>query len=98
MPKFKKGQSGNPGGRPKSPWTFKGLYEEAMEELLSTVDGKTIEAKRAVAKRIVKMAVEGDINAMREIANRVEGLPKQSVETSGSITVSFDPALKQEDE
>lgn len=84
---FKKGQSGNPGGRPKMPWTFMGLYKEELEQILTTKDGKQIEAKRAVAKRLVQMAIEGDIQAIRELGNRVEGMPKQSLEHSGEISL-----------
>ena len=29
---FKKGQSGNPNGRPKKAWTMKSLIEKALEE------------------------------------------------------------------
>lgn len=80
---FIQGQSGNPGGRPKLPWTFQGLYKEELEEMLTTVDGNPIEAKKAVAKRIVKMAIEGDINAIKELANRIEGMPIAKQEIFG---------------
>lgn len=81
---FKKGQSGNPGGRPKKSWTWAGLLEEAMEEELTTVDGKKDTAKKFITKRLVKMAIDGDIAAQREIMNRMEGLPHQTTDiTSG---------------
>ena len=80
---FKKGQSGNPGGRPKRVWTFMGLYEEELENILTTQDGKKIDAKRAVAKRVVKMAIDGDIQAIRELSNRLDGMPMQKLEASG---------------
>ncbi len=82
---FQPGQSGNPGGRPKRPWTFMGLYEEELENVLTTQDGQQIEAKRAVAKRLVKMAIDGDINAIKELANRLDGMPKQQLEHSGNL-------------
>ena len=92
---IKKGETRNPGGRPKNPWTFMGLYKTELEKSLKTKDGKTIQAKEAVAQRIVRMAIEGDINAMKEIANRIEGMPKQPTELSGNITVLIDKALEK---
>jgi len=75
---IKKGETRNPGGRPKMPWTFMGLYRKELEKLL-TIKGsnKKVKAKHAMAARIVRMAIEGDINAIKEIANRIEGFPKQ---------------------
>ena len=83
--RFQPGVSGNPGGRPKREWTWAGLLEDAVNEMLESKDGTKIEAKKAIAKRIARMAVEGDIMAQREIMNRMEGMPKQGVEHSGSI-------------
>ncbi len=87
--KFKKGQSGNPGGRPKMPWTFMGLYKEELEKVLTTTAGEKLDAKQAVAKRLVKMAVEGDINAIKELANRIEGMPKQTTEIEAGEGVNI---------
>lgn len=81
---FPKGVSGNPGGRPKKEWTWSGLLEEAMEEELTTVDGKTDKVKKFITKRLVKMAIDGDLSAQKEIMNRMEGMPKQSMELSGN--------------
>ena len=81
MARFVKGQSGNPGGRPKLPWTFGELYRKELEKKLAVKGSKKrVEAKKAVAMRIVRMAIEGDLNAMKEIANRYEGFPKQTTD------------------
>ena len=82
---FQKGQSGNPGGRPKRDWTFAQLYEEELEKQLPTTDGTTLLAKHAVVKRIVRMAVEGDIAAIKELTARLDGQPKQSMEMDGGV-------------
>jgi hypothetical protein len=88
--KFQKGESGNPGGRPKREWTFMGLYEEELEKILTTKDGQQIEAKKAVAKRLVQMAIEGDINAIKELANRIEGMPQQKTDiTTGGESINI---------
>jgi len=81
---FKPGHSGNPGGRPKRGWTWADLLEEAMEEELTTTDGKKDKAKKFITKRLVKMAIDGDLGAQKEIMDRMEGKPKQSTDiTSG---------------
>lgn len=77
---FQPGQSGNPGGRPKRGWNWSALFEEAAEEQLTTKDGKiTDKAKKFIAKKIVRMAVDGDIAAIKEIVNRMDGMPQQKL-------------------
>ena len=99
MPKvstsYKKGQSGNLKGAPKKEWTFASIYKEEMEEVLTATDGTKMEVKKAVAKRLAKMAVEGDIQAIRELGNRIEGMPKQSTELEGVINIIIDKALEK---
>lgn len=86
---FQKGQSGNPGGRPKRDWTWASLYEEEVSEKLTAADGTQIDANKAVAKRIVKMAIEGDIQAIKELTNRMDGIPKQDIDiTSGGESLA----------
>jgi hypothetical protein len=81
---FKPGQSGNPGGRPKREWSWSGLLAEAMEEELIAKDGSKGKAKAFVIKRLVRMAIEGDIAAQKEIMNRMDGMPHQTQDiTSG---------------
>lgn len=74
---FVKGQSGNPGGRPKRDWTWASLYEEEVQNQLDTKDGKKVDARKAVAMRLIKMAIDGDIQAIRELTNRMDGMPVQ---------------------
>lgn len=76
---FQKGQSGNPGGRPKSAWTFASLLREALEK--KSLDGD--EVKHAVMNALVDKAVEGDVQAIKEIANRIDGMPVQKQVLAG---------------
>lgn len=76
---YRKGQSGNPKGRPKAEWTWSGMIKEAMEE--SYGDNKTI--KELMAKSLVKEGLKGNVQAMKEIGDRLEGRPKQSLEMGG---------------
>lgn len=72
---FTKGQSGNPAGRPKYSIT------EALERALKRRDPETKkEYKEVIADVAVKMAAKGDIEAIKYINNRTEGMPKQAVD------------------
>lgn len=96
---FVKGQSGNPGGRPKREWTWSGLLADAVEEELTTKDGVKDNAKSFITKRLVRMAIDGDIQAQKEIMNRMDGMPKQSIEHSGDedspIRIDITTTLKK---
>jgi hypothetical protein len=72
---FKKGQSGNPKGRPKK------IPE--LQQLLANVlgdekDGKS--AAEAILMALRAKATKGDVRAAEVLLNRAYGLPKQSVE------------------
>jgi len=73
--RWKPGESGNPNGRPKRGWTWADLLEEAAEEVLTAKDGQMISAKKAIAKRLLKMGVEGDRQAIKDIMDRTDGYP-----------------------
>ncbi|KKM27880.1 hypothetical protein LCGC14_1570250, partial [marine sediment metagenome] len=53
--------------------------------------------KALVSKRIWVKAANGDIMAIKEIFNRMDGMPKQStdVTATGSFTVIIDEVLKK---
>jgi len=72
---YKKGQSGNPKGAPKKDWTMTELYRKAGEEVGET--GLT--KKELVAQKLWKIAEKGDITAIKELGNRIDGMPKQSL-------------------
>lgn len=77
---WKKGQSGNPKGRPKK------LPE--LNELLANVlgdekDGKT--AAEAILLALRSKAVKGDIRAAEVLLDRSYGKPKQQIETTIEI-------------
>lgn len=77
---FKKGQSGNPAGRPKK------LPE--LDVLLADVLGEEqneIEAAKAILMALRKKAIKGDVRAAEAILNRAYGKPKESIQHSGSL-------------
>jgi len=92
---FPKGVSGNPAGRPPNGWTWRELLLEAAEEIeKDPVTGEEVTVKKLVARKLVSKAKEGDVPAIREFGDRIDGKPKQGVELSGtgedgSISVSI---------
>jgi Family of unknown function (DUF5681) len=83
---FKKGQSGNPDGRPKST-----LLSKAYRELLETTCPSDSHARTyamLIAERLVKQAVTNEkycVSAAAELADRTEGRPRQAVDLSGKL-------------
>ena len=70
---WKKGETGNPNGAPRRLWTWAGVVQEAVEQLEE--DGTPI--KISVAKALVREAKRGNINAIKELMNRMDGMPVQ---------------------
>jgi len=76
---WKSGQSGNPSGGSKAQ-TLSAAYRHALKELLTDGSGRTY--ADAVAETLCKNAVAGDVGAARELADRTEGRPKQTIDLS----------------
>ncbi len=75
---WKKGQSGNPSGRPKSK-VLSDAYKNKLEELIpNDPEGRTW--AELIAEAQVRDAVRGNVQAAREIADRTEGRARQSIE------------------
>ena len=71
-----KGVSGNPGGRPHA----KPLTEEIERQLgQEAPNGKGQTWAAVIAKALLTRAAKGDIRAIAELANRVEGKPFQAL-------------------
>ena len=80
---FKKGQSGNPGGR-----SSEKPFADALRMEIADA-GEDHKALRGVARKLIEQAEGGDIRAIRELADRLDGKPMQAVEAS--VDASTDP-------
>ena len=76
-------QNINREGRPPRNWTVSGLIEEAMEE----ADETGVPAKKIIYQKLVALAKRGDMLAVKEINQRLDGMPKQSNDVNANITL-----------
>ncbi len=82
--KFQKGQSGNPGGKVSDkPWSD--AIRMALQEAMTDKDGKAIKKLRIAATSLVDKAISGDVPAMKEIGDRLEGRPAQATVITGDL-------------
>lgn len=79
---FQKGKSGNPGGRPKDK-----AWASAVRLAVNRVhDGDKEGRKKLIvlAEKLAEFALAGEGWAFREIGDRLDGKPQQSVDVSVS--------------
>ena len=83
--KWEKGKSGNPKGRPKKGKTLTDVLEKYGRELKVKTEGnKTISGIEALAVEAWKLALDGDITAIKYIYDRIDGRPKETHELTGA--------------
>jgi len=79
--RFKEGSVPNPNGRPKKGQTITDAVREMLEEvkIIRDKDGKEKEIipKKVFAERLIKMALDGDMQALKLIWNYLDGMPLQ---------------------
>jgi len=76
---FQPGRSGNPHGRPKKRTLSEELRARAEEQYAGRDDATYA---RTVAEKLFDLAVAGEIAAIKEIFDRLEGRPRQAIELS----------------
>ena len=88
--RFKKGQSGNPKGRPKNSKNFSTIIlDEAYAEIIITENGqrKKISKAKAAVKQLMNKAASGDPRASQKIIELLLGLEENSQEnTAGEFS------------
>lgn len=78
--RFKKGQSGNPNGRPVGSVSIvEGIKKKLLE--VEPANKKTY-LELFLSKLFLKAIKEGNEQLMKDMINRVDGMPKQSIDHS----------------
>jgi hypothetical protein len=77
---FKKGQSGNPAGKPAGLRSFKTIFEEAVKKIAKEeqIDPNSVEVK--LVKTAIESAAMGRYTYYKDIFDRLYGQPTQKVE------------------
>jgi Family of unknown function (DUF5681) len=92
---WKKSQSGNPSGRPKSK-TLSDAYRSKLEEPVPN-DPEERTWAELIAEAQVRDAVRGNVQAAREIADRTEGRARQAIEIEDTTTAKAFERMKPEE-
>jgi len=80
---FKKGESGNPKGRPKKGTTWKDVITRLTNQArIDESDEKKQKklVKELIIKKQIELAMAGDKHATKFLAEREEGMPRQSID------------------
>lgn len=83
--RFKKGQSGNPAGRPKGSRNFEVIFREAAMAVAKDLQlGKKPDAVQIeLVKRGIKEGLQGKYPFFKDLMDRLHGQPKQQIEHEG---------------
>jgi hypothetical protein len=77
---WKPGESGNPRGPAlNKPW------KDAIARAIKRREEKDPLALEKLADKLLREAAQGDITALKELGDRLDGKPKQETEHSGGI-------------
>lgn len=74
--RWRKGQSGNPSGRPRMGALAKACRHVLEQPIPGDEAGRTY--AQAIAERLAELAIKGHLGAARELADRAEGRAGQS--------------------
>ena len=83
---FKPGQSGNPAGRPPK----EKVFTNAMEAIIK----KNPKIMEAIAAKMLQMAVNGNMDAIKEMADRLEGKSVSSMDLTADKQIGVNVNIK----
>tara|TARA_Y100001970_G_scaffold259745_1_gene341068 strand:- start:1013 stop:1351 length:339 start_codon:yes stop_codon:yes gene_type:complete len=87
---FKKGQSGNPNGRPKGTPNWKKLYLDLLmleSEVMNPLTGKAekLNQFQRVALAQIREALKGNVTAQKEVMERFMGKNKETIDINADV-------------
>lgn len=86
---WRPGTSGNPKGQ--EPGTHN--FASALRRELKRADRRSVTQLEKIAQKVVKLALTGDMDAIRWIADRTDGKVAQSIQVDSQHTVQVVPWL-----
>lgn len=99
---FPPGKSGNPKGKPKGSLAFKTAlekwaYKNAGKLKLEDGTEEVVTAIELITHKLMDMAMKGDIQAIKEVSDRMDGKAKQSIDhtTTGLPIIEISAEIAQ---
>lgn len=97
--RFRKGESGNPSGRPrkklpKEPADQAGMLVDILSEVVE-VDGKRMTKREVLVRSFVQRAMKGEAAAMRTVVKLMENMPTKDTPKGGVLVVPGTIPLEQ---
>lgn len=86
--KWKKGQSGNPDGRPDGQRNYATIYREALIKLAKAKDLTPEELENELVSSGLINAHKGDYRFYKDVLDRLHGQATSKIEHSGKVTIS----------
>jgi hypothetical protein len=74
--RFKKGQSGNPSGRPKQQPSFRSELMAELGELAPGAGGDPVSKQRALIRKLLELALGGNLRAMNVLLAYLQRAPE----------------------
>jgi hypothetical protein len=90
--RFKKGQSGNPKGRPKASESFARLARRTLNERIVIKENgerRTITKLQAALKQLINKAASGDARAIREVFKLQAMIAEHDKSTDEKVIVNI---------
>lgn len=87
---FKKGESGNPNGRPKGQRDYATIYREALIKLATLNDKTEEEIENEILSNALLSARKGDYRFYKDILDRLYGTPVSRTELTGKDGKDFE--------
>jgi len=87
--RFKKGESGNPKGRPKGSLNLATVLVRTLRERVTVNEGghrKTVTKLEAAVKQLANKAASGDLGALRQLFMLVETVEQRSQDAGTPMT------------
>ena len=92
---FKKGQSGNPKGRPKKSRNRSALMEEELNQQIKVKEGNktiTMSKSEAVVKQLINKGIKGDLRAVKIVLDHLQDIEPES-EVSQPLSIHDEKLL-----
>lgn len=70
-------------------------FRDALRMEIAALGSDDPKALRKLASKLLEMASNGDLAALREVADRTDGKPSQQVDIDANVNVSHEDALEQ---